>query len=99
MIQAKHITSRAEAAIQLGVLIVVLFWTVAQEKFYETKKRLLELSRLLIKVTPDAKNSDTWKWTFAELRTEYMKRVEADYQSGKKSKTFRTDKERHSRCF
>jgi len=99
-IQAKHIKSKAKLGKAAWCVDSRSALKNGSRKFYETKEEAVRAIEALNKeITPDAKNSDTWRWTFAELRTEYMKRVEADYQSGKKSKTFRTDKERHSRCF
>lgn len=69
-------------------------------KFYPSKEEAIHaLDNLNKVISPTAKSKDTWKWTFSELREFYIERMYKLYNSGKKSKTFYVDRERHSRQF
>lgn len=99
-ITPSYLKSRAAKGISAWCVDSRSVLAAGSRKFYETKEDAIKaIEALNREATPEARNSDTWKWTFADLRKVYMHRIEADYRAGKKSKTFYTDKERHSRQF
>ena len=44
-------------------------------------------------------SSEAWKWTFEELRTEYLKKVKRKVDNGKRSESYYTDCERYTKVF
>ena len=99
-IQTKQMQSRAKIGKASWVVDTRSVLANGSRSFFRTKEEALHaIAELNRETTSEAKTSTTWKWTFDKLRESYMERVTADYQSGKKSKTFYTDKERHSRQF
>jgi integrase len=99
-ITPNHIKSRAKQNKAAWCVDTRSVLADGRQQFYRTKEDALHaIKKLDREATIDARTSTSWKWTFAELRKEYMKRVKADFNGGNKSKTFYVDKERHSRQF
>ena len=44
-------------------------------------------------------SSEAWKWTFDELRTEYLKKVRRKVDTGKRSESYYTDCDRYTKGF
>lgn len=99
-VQAKYLKSRAKIGKAAWCVDTRSVLADGTRSFYSTKEDAVRaIEGLNRESTTEAKTSTSWKWTFSELREIYMERVTADYKAGKKSKTFYTDKERHSRQF
>ena len=99
-INVKHVKSRAKAKKASWCVDTRYVLDDGTQKFYKTKEEAIHaLDELNKVISPEARSKDTWKWTFSELQNIYIDRVEREWKSGEKSKTFYVDKERHSRQF
>ena len=99
-VQVKYSKARAKAGHSAWCVDTRYVLEGGTRNFYATKEEAIHaLDELNKVISPEARSKDTWKWTFSELRNIYIDRVEREWNSGKKSKTFYVDKERHSRQF
>tara|TARA_B100000035_G_scaffold44041_2_gene32971 strand:+ start:1007 stop:2197 length:1191 start_codon:yes stop_codon:yes gene_type:complete len=99
-IQVKYNKARAKAGHSAWCVDTRYVMKGGKRNFYPTKEEAIHaLDELNKVISPEAKTKETWKWTFAELREQFINRMETEWKRGKRSKSSYVGKERHTRQF
>jgi|TARA_X000001382_G_scaffold31262_1_gene20204 integrase len=99
-IQAKYHKSKAKLGKSAWCVDTRSVLEGGTRNFYATKEEAIHaLDELKKVISPEARNKDTWKWTFSELQKFYLERMEREFNLNERSKSDYEEKVRHTTQF
>ena len=99
-VQAKKIAHRARQGIKPWCVDLRTEFKKGGRKFFDTKAEAVTyINKLNETVSPEARTSESYQWTFQTLRDVYIEWLDEELESDEVSISYHTDKERHTRQF